>query len=479
MRFPSKIIVVLCLCLLFSLPVAAQNSLRALPDTITLSLGAPRDSIAIPAQALLSNDSSMTGNLTVVSVGQSARGGTPTIDPASGKIVYPLPTFYAPLVGVFTDTFEYTITDGSLHATSYVTMNLHNSAPIASDVYLDMPVESPGRPDFSVLLGGGSSTSDNCGDDDDKLNNLLWFSACGLVLVVQTPTCGAVTSDGNDWIYTPIDATGNPCPSGTYLIPYQVSDYWGATSNLAYFHVTHNATIGEVLNSNASLDSVSKPKPQKQWLPANFRISGSLLTDNKVKVSEWKCEDKCLNENDDVFCGETDHLRGTGSSRNTCTCQNGWSGADCGVVINNVAGGSVKFTQDIPNITLTDEDTLTFSFIVNAHTSAFDSRKLSAKAFVTGTDIVFDCRPEGMLAHEAAHVVQQRCVRPSGGTALPTGTPITLRFVVTYKSGQTNKGKISLTQLALIKNGDVGFQRPGDVLGGSVASPLLPLPPTP
>lgn len=474
MRAMSKLLYCLCLFLLLSLPAAAQNTPQALPDSVTVVLGAPRDAIEIPFDSLLANDTSATGGLSITAVGTSAHGQVLTFDPTSGKILYPIPLQWSePLVGVFTDTFEYTISDGSLTASSYVTMRLFNHAPVASDVVLEVFPPSAGRTNFAILLGGSSADTEDCDDEAD--------SRCSLAVIVESPpACGTVTNTVDGVLFTATDAAGSPCPDGVYLIPYHVVDFLGASSNTAFFHIVHSVDVGEVLNPNASLDTVVLNTRQKQWLPANFRLSGSLMDAGKVKtVNNPLYESSGMQGENPLYCGKTDHLRASSANKSRCACKEGWGGADCGLHITNIAGGTLKFIQTITGVSLTDLDTLTLSYIVNAHTSPFDTRTMRGKIFVQGTDIVFDCPAESRtLAHEAAHVVQQRCSRPDGGTPLENGARLDLKFVVTYKTG-SGKGKVSFSDLSLVRNGDVGFSRPGDVMGDGSVREALPFPSLP
>jgi len=459
--------------LAFALPVAAQSAPTALPDSLSFSLGShPQDNISISMDKLFSNDSGTTGS-TISSVGVSARGVTPTINVASSSVMYPIFSLMgSSLSGVYVDTFEYTVSNPAGSSTSYVSITLLNSAPQASDMFLQIP-PSAARTSFALLLGGSYSDGGDCDDSDS--------STCSYPVTVESPpACGSLSSTIEGLVFTATDGGGLSCPSDVYIIPYHVTDPWGLSSNTAFFHIVHELSVGQVISSNGSLDTVVRDPVQKMWLPANFKFSGSLMDQRKVKtVTNPLYESSGLQGVNPLYCGETDHLRAV-SPPSSCTCKSGYSGADCGIQITNVPGGTLKMVQTMPPVMFTDADTLSFEFVVNSHTSAFDLSRMSAKVSVVGTSIVFTCSASSeLLSHELAHVVQQSCTRPVGDP-IPGGAPVTLKAIITYKTSNgtgTGTGKVSLQDFHFVVNGQTGFSRPGDVFAGSSSS-RLPLPPS-
>ena len=466
MRTISKIALCLCFLLVFVLPAAAQNAPQALPDSFSFSLDGSIDIVSIPMDKLLSNDSTSTGLKTVASVGLSARGITPTINGA--MVEYPLSSLFgSSMSGVFHDTFAYSLSDGTSSMSSYVSITLLNSPPQAADVFVHSQASDPSGTSFSVLLGVGSYSDSDC-DDLDR-------SSCAHSITVESPpSCGSISETIEGLLFT----LGAACPSDVFLIPYHVTDPWGVSSNTAFFHVVHQVSVGESLLLNSSFDTVVQVA--KQWLPSNFRFSGSLYDQGKIKVvTNPLYEAGSTKGENPMYCGHTDHLLAGGVNQRTCSCTAGFSGASCGLQISNVPGGRLKIIQTVSSVVLTDADTLNLAFVVNSRTGPFDLSRLSAKIFVVGTDVVFTCPGELLVGHELAHVVQQSCSRPLS-SSIPGGAPVTLKIVATYKSassGGLGTGKVSISSFNIMKNVQVAFPRPGDVDGDMLPdSPLLALP---
>ena len=186
--------------------------------------------LTITKASLLSNDSDINGDsLTVASFTQPTNG-TVILD-ANGDLVF---TPNADSNG--TDSFTYTISDGTLTdtATISMTVNAVNDAPVATGESLST------NEDTALTITKASLLTNDSDIDGDSLT----------VASFTQPTNGTVSLDANgDLVFTP-----NADSNGTDSFTYTVSD--GTLTDTATISMTVNAVndapvaTGESLSTN-------------------------------------------------------------------------------------------------------------------------------------------------------------------------------------------------------------------------------------
>jgi len=191
-----------------------QGSATANGEYLTLSTSADRSQVELD---VLANDSDPdVGNLLkLVQVGATSAGGTVTINAADNKLLYIPPSNST---GGISDSFTYTVSDGTTTSTGNVTLNLAtaNSAPVAvNDSGLNVPMGSSNNI-LDVLAN----------DSDPDLRDTLTITAVG------TPSAGGTVSiNGATLLYTPLAGY-----NGNDVFTYTISD--GVATAIASVTVT-------------------------------------------------------------------------------------------------------------------------------------------------------------------------------------------------------------------------------------------------
>lgn len=185
-------------------PVNDPPSAQA--DTFTVAQDSNANTLAVLANDSIDPDTGET--LTVTSVGSTASGGTVTIASGGQSVVFtPAPGF------IGTDSFSYTVGDGTSTATTTVTVTVESSddPPTAvADV-------------FSVAEDSSETTFDVLANDTRDAENQAF-----VLTSVGVPSNGGsarISADGTEFFYTP--ATDF---AGTETVTYVIRDSGGGIS---------------------------------------------------------------------------------------------------------------------------------------------------------------------------------------------------------------------------------------------------------
>ena len=130
---------------------------------------------------VLSNDSDIESTILTLSSVSTPQNGNAVI--SAGKIIYtPADDFTG------TDTFTYTVADGSINATATVTVEVSYPAGFKETTVIFNPTD-----------GGGDDGDDGEGDDGDDGGD----GGDGGIIITKPPTNGKVETSGGNIYYTP------------------------------------------------------------------------------------------------------------------------------------------------------------------------------------------------------------------------------------------------------------------------------------
>ncbi|MBK9131666.1 MAG: tandem-95 repeat protein [Gammaproteobacteria bacterium] len=304
------------------------------PTAVNDSYSAGRDSAGNTLNVLGNDSDPDAGDaLTITAVGAASNGGSVTNNGTSLS--------YAPAAGYAgSETFSYTVSDGTDTDTATVTMTVIapvNTAPVAND-----DDNSTNFTGFSVALGSSNNPLDVLANDSDSdVGQTLTITAVG----TPAPSGSVAISGGSSLLFTPA-----PGFSGNASFTYTLSDGNGGTD-------TATVTVTVIGVGNTTPDAVSD---------GNFNVA----TNSSGNVLDVLANDS------DADLGDTLTITAVGATSNGGTATN--NGTSISYSPANAFSGTETFTYTVSDgAGATDTATVTVTVGGNVPPVAVDDSGLS------------------------------------------------------------------------------------------------------